>query len=159
MTWKSKKKKGVVKKTGDKIKAIKPSKRVVAPKVRNSGTMSESAFWSFIRSVLRNKSRFWKPIQECKQLHKRKSQSSNKKLKFEYQCSECKEWFPEKEIDVDHIVPAGSLNKAEDLPQFVEKLFCEVVNLQLLCKKKCHLEKTTKDKELIKLNKLNDGNI
>jgi len=156
MAWKNKGVKKPVKKNDG---AVKVSKRVIAPKVRNSKTMSESAFWSFIRSALRNKSRFWKPIQECKQLHKRKNQSSNRKLKFEYQCSECKTWLPEKEIDVDHIIPAGSLNKAEDLPQFVEKLFCEVVNLQLLCKKKCHLEKTARDKEFLKLKKLENGSI
>ena len=156
MAWKSKGVKKLVKKSGD---AIKVSKRVTAPKVRNSKTLSEAGFWSFIRSALRNKSRFWKPIQECKQLHKRKSQSLNRKLKFEYQCSECKDWFPEKEIDVDHIFAAGSLNKADDLPGFVERLFCEVDGLQLLCKKACHLAKTAKDKEFLKLKKLENGNI
>jgi len=42
------------------------AKRKVTPKTRNSGTMTESAFWSFIRSGLRQKSRWWKPIAECK---------------------------------------------------------------------------------------------
>ena len=43
-----------------------PVKRSRVNKTRNSGTLSESAFWSFIRSALRQKSRWWKPISECK---------------------------------------------------------------------------------------------
>ena len=30
--------------------------------------MTEAAFWSMIRSALRQKSRWWKPIAECKNL-------------------------------------------------------------------------------------------
>lgn len=49
----------------------------------------------------------------------------------------CKEWFPNKETEVDHIVPAGSLRSFEDLPGFVERLFCSKDGLRLLCKT-CH---------------------
>lgn len=121
-------------------------------KTRNNGTLTESAFWSFIRSALRQKSRFWKPMTQCRNNSKRPYKGTNKRLKWEYQCSKCKKWFPAKEIDVDHIIPAGSLKSAKDLPAFVEKLFIEVDGLQLLCKKKCHAEKTIKDRELIKNN-------
>jgi 5-methylcytosine-specific restriction endonuclease McrA len=117
------------------------AKRILTPKTRNSGTMTESAFWSFIRSGLRQKSRWWKPITECKAKAKRKYIGSNKRQKFEYQCNQCKDWFPDKKINVDHICPAGSLNSAQDLPDFIERLFCEVDNLQVLCEK-CHNIKT-----------------
>jgi 5-methylcytosine-specific restriction endonuclease McrA len=116
------------------------------PKVRNAGTMTESAFWSFIRSALRQKSRWWKPITECKLQAKRAYKGTNKRQKFEYQCAECKSWFPEKQINVDHIKPAGSLNCAQDLPGFVERLFCEQENLQVLCEK-CHDVKTKLEKK------------
>ena len=43
------------------------------PRTRNAGTMTEAAFWSMIRSALRQKSRWWKPIAECKKLARRKS--------------------------------------------------------------------------------------
>jgi 5-methylcytosine-specific restriction endonuclease McrA len=46
---------------------------------------------------------------------------------------------------VDHIHPAGSLNCAADLPGFVERLFCEQDNLQVLCES-CHDEKTKIEK-------------
>jgi 5-methylcytosine-specific restriction endonuclease McrA len=115
-------------------------------KTRNAGTMTESAFWSFIRSGLRQKSRFWKPITQCKMSSRRAYKGPLKRQKFEYQCNECGEWFPEKKINVDHIKPAGSLNCANDLPGFVERLFIEVEGLQILCSN-CHDKKTAKERE------------
>jgi 5-methylcytosine-specific restriction endonuclease McrA len=47
---------------------------------------------------------------------------------------------------VDHICPAGSLNSAQDLPDFIERLFCEVDNLQVLCET-CHNAKTKLEKD------------
>lgn len=129
-------------KTKKARKTAKP--RVV--KTRNAGTMTESAFWSFIRSGLRQKSRWWKPITECKLKAKRAYKGPNKRQKFEYQCKSCKNWFPEKQINVDHICPAGSLNSAQDLPGFVERLFCEQDNLQVLCEN-CHNIKTQNEKK------------
>ena len=125
-------------------------------KTRNAGTMSESAFWAFIRSALRQKSRWWKPITQCKQNAKRPYKGANKRQKFEYQCNKCKKWFPDKQINVDHITPAGELNKADDLPGFVERLFCEVEGLQCLCQN-CHNEKTKQEKEQLKIKR--NGNI
>jgi 5-methylcytosine-specific restriction endonuclease McrA len=124
----------------------KTTRRVVTPKTRNAGTMTESAFWSFIRSALRQKSRWWKPITECKMKARRAYKGPLKRQKFEYQCNSCKQWFPEKKINVDHIIGAGSLNCATDLPGFVERLFCEQDNLQVLCTE-CHDKKTKLEKE------------
>lgn len=124
-------------------------------KTRNAGTMSESAFWAFIRSALRQKSRWWKPVTQCKLNAKRPYKGSNKRQKFEYQCNKCKKWFPDKQINVDHITPAGELNKANDLPGFVERLFCEVEGLQCLCQN-CHNEKTKQEKEQLKIKRNGD---
>jgi 5-methylcytosine-specific restriction endonuclease McrA len=122
-----------------------PVKRSRVAKTRNSGTMTESAFWSFIRSALRNKSRWWKPITECKQKARRPYTGSNKRLKYEYQCNECKGWYPDKQINVDHIIPAGTLTCSTDLPGFIERLFCEQGNLQVLCET-CHNAKTKEER-------------
>lgn len=120
-------------------------RRIVAPKPRNAGTMTESAFWSFIRSALRQKSRWWKPITQCKMKSRRPYKGPNKRQKFEYQCKSCSKWFPDKKVNVDHIIPAGSLQCAADLPGFVERLFCEIDNLQVLCSD-CHNKKTQNEK-------------
>ena len=125
-------------------KTAKPRKGA-APKTRNAGTLTESAFWSFIRSALRQKSRWWKPIAQAKAKAKRSYKGPNKRQKFEYLCNVCNNWFPDKEINVDHIIPAGTLRCAQDLPGFVERLFCEVDNLQVLCET-CHNKKTQDEK-------------
>lgn len=127
-----------------KKKPVKKTSRV--PKTRNAGTMTESAFWSFIRSALRQKSRWWKPITECKMKARRPYKGPNKRQKFEYLCNSCKTWFPDKQINVDHIVGAGSLNCGQDLPGFVDRLFCEQDNLQVLCTT-CHDHKTKLEKK------------
>lgn len=129
-----------------KKKTVKRTPRAKSVKVRNAGTMTESAFWSFIRSALRQKSRWWKPITECKMKARRAYKGPSKRQKFEYQCNSCKAWFPEKQINVDHIKPAGSLNCKEDLAGFVERLFCELDNLQVLCES-CHDVKTKLEKK------------
>ena len=115
-------------------------------KIRNNKTMTESAFWSMIRSALRRvSSRGWKPIQQTKLNAKRKYVGENKRQKFEYKCNVCKKWFPDKEIAIDHIKPVGSLKSALDLPKFVETLFCEVDNLQTICTS-CHLIKSNNER-------------
>ena len=126
--------------------AKKKTFRPRAPRTRNAGTMTEAEYWSMIRSALRNKSRWWKPIAVCKQKAKRKYNGPNKRQKFEYQCNHCKNWFPEKQINVDHINPAGTLRCNEDLPGFVDRLFCEVDDLQVLCST-CHNKKTKQEKK------------
>lgn len=120
-------------------------KKIVTVKPRNAGTMTESAFWGFIRSSLRQKSRFWKPITQCKMKSRRAYKGPLKRQKFEYRCKECSQWFPDKKINVDHIIPAGTLKCAADLPGFVERLFCEIDNLQILCET-CHNKKTQDEK-------------
>jgi 5-methylcytosine-specific restriction endonuclease McrA len=125
---------------------IVKTRKGAAPKTRNSGTLTESAFWSFIRSALRQKSRWWKPVSECKQKVKRAYKGTNKRQKFEYQCNHCKNWYAEKNINVDHIIPAGTLTCANDLPGFVERLFCEVDNMQCLCTE-CHNIKTLNERK------------
>jgi 5-methylcytosine-specific restriction endonuclease McrA len=116
------------------------AKKSRVAKTRNHGTMSEAAFFGFIRSALRGKSRWWKPINACKQAARRPVKDKGRQ-KWEYQCNNCKGWFSEKETQVDHIVEVGALKSLSDLPVFVERLFCEVDGLQVLCIE-CHNKKT-----------------
>lgn len=120
-----------------------PKKKVI--KEFNNGTMTSAAFFSMIRSALRNRSRFWKPITQCKTNARRKYKGENKRQRWEYQCNKCKKWFNSTSVSVDHIKPVGTLTKFEDLPNFVRNLFCEANNLQCLCEK-CHNKKTQNEK-------------
>lgn len=116
-------------------------------RTRNAGTMTESMYWSAIRSALRKAFRYWKPAQKAKVLARRKYKGKNKRQKYEYQCAKCKEWFKEKEVQIDHIVEVGSLRCYEDLVEFLKRLTPEDVKaFQILCLK-CHKEKTNKYKK------------
>ena len=119
--------------------------RQLKPRTRAGKTWTEAKYWQFIRSALRQATMRYPVIQNFKKKGLRSV--TGKRHKFEYQCVECKKWFMDKEISVDHIVPAGSLKTYDDLPGFVERLFCEEDNLQILCKDKCHQAKTNKERK------------
>ena len=125
--------------------AKRRTKKIRVPRTRNHFTMTEAAFWSWLRSALRQKSRWWKPVAEAKLRARKPYKGKNKRQKWEYQCAHCKNHFKADEVSVDHIVPAGTLRTYADLPGFVERLFCEVDGLQVLCNP-CHNEKTKKEK-------------
>lgn len=125
---------------------VKRATRTKLARDRNAGTMTNAMFWSFIRSALRQKSRWWKPISQCRMSSRRPYKGPSKRQKFEYQCAQCNNWFPEKQIAVDHKIPAGALNSGDDLKGFVERLFCEVEHLQVLCDG-CHDVKTQKERK------------
>ena len=111
------------------------------PRTRSAGTMTEAQFWAFLRSLLRyGVMRKWRPIGVVKRKARRAYHGSNRKRKWEYQCKKCRKWFADKEVQVDHIVPAGKLTSFEDLSGFARRLFCEAEGLQVLCKQ-CHLRK------------------
>jgi 5-methylcytosine-specific restriction endonuclease McrA len=108
-------------------------------------TWSTAKFWGFIRSALRNRVSRWPPKIEAKREARRNYKGANKRQKFEYQCAICKGWFPDKEVEMDHIVPAGRLSCKEDLPGFVERLFVGKSGFRCLCKE-CHREVTNEER-------------
>ena len=116
-------------------------------KTRNGNTWTEAQYWGAIRSALRSKFRYWVPLVNAKLKLRRPSQSNNTRLKWEYPCKICGGWFPEKMIQVDHIVPCGSLNSASDIEGFLNRLTVEDEQMfQVLCKT-CHKEKTKKERK------------
>lgn len=108
--------------------------------------MTESAFLQFLRSALRNKSRWWKPRLLALQKARRKYKGPNKRQKWEYKCYKCKEWWMQKDVQVHHVIPVGSLNSVSELPGFVERLFCEVDGLEVVCTT-CHDKLTEAEKK------------
>ena len=107
-------------------------------RTRNNGTWTEARYFSFIRSALRSAFQKWGPKHEAKRLAKRGYN--------QYECAHCNEIFSNKDTEVDHIEPAGSLKAYDDLPAFVERMFCEVEGFQVLCKA-CHQVKTNAERK------------
>lgn len=128
-------------------KEKKPKKAKVV-KTRNNASMTESAFFGWLRSRLRRLSIYWKPIQQVKQEAKVPYIGPNNRRKFSYVCGHCGNTVSDKECAVHHKIPAGTLKSFNDLPGFCERLFVEKEFLILLCDT-CH----TKEHEKEKLNK------
>lgn len=96
---------------------------------------------SFLRSLLRRGSLKWAPRNVALANARRPNQSDNKRLKWEFSCAQCSTWHPRKEVECDHIIPAGSLKDWDDLPGFARRLFCEQEGFVVICKP-CHNTKT-----------------
>ena len=118
---------------------------VKTPPYANYPAWTTARQWSFVRSALRSA---WSrhPVRfEALRRAERPYKGPDKRRKKEWQCAECRSWNKSKDVSVDHIIPAGSLKKLEDLPGFVERLlFISVDDLQVLCSG-CHTKKSNEE--------------
>lgn len=132
------------------------------PPYPNYPEWTTARFFGFLRSLLRqgfnkyppkyktlNEAAKILPVLDKDNNHVRyKTGKQQGKLKYakRYICASCGNDFMQKEVQVDHIVPAGQLKSFEDLASFAERLFCGADGLQVLCTG-CHKVKTDKEKE------------
>lgn len=124
-------------------------------KPRNTGQWTEARYRSFIISMLRRGTNRWGPKNETK-----------KDARVErgiYLCASCGEKVPptvkgedgkrKTNISVDHIEPVIDPKKGfTTWDDYIERMFCEKDNLQLLCKS-CHDNKTKQEKEIARNRK------
>lgn len=133
---------------------------------RKSSAQEKHNLKSWLTSVLRRASFRWGPRSQCLR--------NGRVARGLYECTNCKGHFSvsKKEIKVDHIIPVVSIttgfqfrpNGLPDWNEFIDRLFCPVEGLQLLCNT-CHDSKTqiedtmraefnqkrkTKEKEILK---------
>lgn len=112
-----------------------------------AGVWTQAKYFQFIRSALRQAFQRYPAKQQAKMQNRRNKPPRKKgKHKYEYQCAACEQWFMDKEVQVDHITPAGSLKDYKDLPGFTKRLFCEPEDLQILCIP-CHQQKTNRERK------------
>lgn len=130
----------------------------------NGGLWTKARYTSFVRSVLRGSFRRWPPKSAAIKsafVDKRVNPKSGR-LASHYLCAKCGGKFPASNIQVDHIKPihttdgyvqgrassngiSSSLSgDVIDWNVYIDALFCEVKNLQVLCKP-CHKIKTLKE--------------
>jgi len=131
------------------------------PPFPNYPEWTTARFFGFIRSGLREKFNRYPPkyqtLQaaaatfpvldpEGNQVTFKTGKSAGKpKFQKQYLCASCGKHYPQKQVNVDHIHPAGQLKSFDDLPTFCERLFCGPDGLQVLCKD-CHDVKTKEEK-------------
>lgn len=72
-----------------------------------------------------------------------KFKNGKPKKRVFYTCSYCAGHFKSDQVQVDHIDAIGRFNGCWN--EYIARMFCDVANLQVLCKG-CHNKKSTKDK-------------
>lgn len=118
---------------------------VAKAKPYNSGTMTKAAFFGTIRSALRYLSLRWIPRKDYLISIRRPYTGANSRIKWEYPCESCKEWFILDGIEADHRESCGSIKEFADIGPFCEKLFVEIHGWRALCKP-CHLVRTLEER-------------
>lgn len=113
-------------------------------RTRAGGTWTEAGYWNYLRGLLRNGFKRYPVKFQVKNANRRKKTAKGRG--YEYPCAICNGWFVDKEVQVDHIKPCGSLKQWDDLVPFVSNMFCESDNLQVLCKT-CHQKKTNSERK------------
>lgn len=115
---------------------------------RCGGTWSEAKYRNFIKNQLRSGTRKWSPIQKCK--------NRARVGRGEYKCQCCESIVAPTIYDedkrkrvtnifVDHINPVIDPNVGfTTWDEFIEGLYCEEDNLQLLCGE-CHKVKSQEE--------------
>lgn len=115
------------------------------PRTRNANTWTEAQFWQAIRSCLRRMSRFWKPARAA--LHAARFPCKGPRgQKWAYLCHDCKKPFPRKQVQIDHVVPCGTLKDFEHVGEFIRRLTPEDVNAYAVRCLTCHQEKTNAER-------------
>ena len=102
--------------------------------------MTEAAFFTWLRQILRKASMYWKPISQVRKEAQVPYKGPNKRRKYSYICGGCGKEFAFNHINVHHKVECGTLTSFKDLSSFAEKLFVEKDGLIVLCSK-CHDKK------------------
>jgi 5-methylcytosine-specific restriction endonuclease McrA len=118
-------------------------------KGRNGGEWTDARFRSFVTSALRAASRRWPP--KYKALKEafvgRKVNAKTGKLAMHYKCASCSKHFVAADVQVDHIEAVVDPAKGfQTWDIFINRIFCEIENLQTLCKP-CHKVKTDQEKQ------------
>lgn len=116
-----------------------------SPPFPNHPDWTTSRFFSFVRSALRQAWNRYPPKYQVLAAAERPYVGPDKRQKKEFLCAICNEWHKRSNVEVDHMIPAGSLTDYSHLPGFVERLFTSVDKLRVLCKE-CHKVVTAEEK-------------
>ena len=122
------------------------AKRIKAEKIYNNNSFSSSEMFQWLRSGLRKMSMRWKPIAQVRKDAQVSYKGDNKRRKYSYVCSICKQEYDAKSCAVHHLKEVGTLKSFEDLGEFAKNLFCEKDSL-ILCCHTCHSSLHSKNKE------------
>ena len=118
----------------------------------NGGLWTPQRFKAWLVGVLRRSVSRWQPKQEALKdacVGQLTNKRTGRQAKH-YLCVACGGLFIARDVQVDHIEPVvDPFVGFVDWETFIDRLFCEKENLQVLCKP-CHKEKTAEEREIRK---------
>jgi len=112
---------------------------------------SKSAYFSWIRGQIRRGLWSRNPIKNYIKRQASKPAPRGSRAKKVIQCEFCKVDHAQSKIEVDHIIPAGSLKDWEDVGPFMERMLHPSGGYRLLCKP-CHKTHTYAEKHDLSFN-------
>lgn len=110
---------------------------------------TDAKFKGWVVSLLRRGTMRWPPRNEALQAAKTEKKINEKtgRMAQHYECASCKGQFSAKNVCVDHIEPVIHPEVGfVDWNVYIERMFCSVVNLQILCST-CHDVKSANEKQ------------
>lgn len=114
----------------------------------NSGLWTEARFHSFIKSALRSASIRWPPkyLTISEAYVGTKINEATGRMAKHFKCNQCKGEFPQKQVEVNHIIPVIPIEGFTTWDDVIKRMFCEKDGLEVLCKP-CHKEITKQENE------------
>ncbi len=117
---------------------MKKTRVIRVARTRNGNTETEAQHFGKIRAALRGLTRFsWQPKKDALKKAQCITHIGSRKLML-YKCAMCSNLYKAKEVEVDHIIPVGSLKSYTDLAGFCERLFVEDSSLLRVVCEGCH---------------------
>ena len=120
---------------------------------------SDAKWRSWVVSLLRRGTMKFPPRNEALRAAKTEKKINEKtgRIAQHYQCAGCLQEFPAKGVVADHILPVvDTVRGFVDWNTYIERMFCPVENLQILCnngENSCHHKKTKQERECRKNGK------
>lgn len=94
-------------------------------------------------------------LQARKKVYYQTTKKNTQRRRVSYQCEICEKWVVSTKIRVDHIIPVVDPEQGfKDLNTFVQRLWCDIKNLQAICID-CHKLKTAQERKI--RNKMRKG--
>lgn len=115
----------------------------------NGGEWTEARWRAFIisaaRSAMRRYPPKWQALKDAG-VGKKVNKHSGRMAEH-YICSGCGNFFIARDVQVDHVDPVVDPSTGfVSWETYFDRLYCEVENLQILCKP-CHKEKTNRERK------------
>lgn len=119
----------------------------------NDGEWTQARFNSFVKSALRTASIKWPPRYKvlAEAFVGSKINPKSGRMCKHYKCNQCKNDFPQKEVEVNHILPVIPVTGFTTWDETIARMFCEKSGLEVCCKP-CHKIITKQENEERKSN-------